>query len=332
MIIIILGDKENWQMVVHLYMDLDTKWHVLHYFSHDGLRDHGSHVEDFQCHMWHEILWVFLFWREGWKVVWGYEQVLVWRISWNLIIMIWGIPSFSIKGGGDSTWHHDDNGTSTNKSTGRYGGKGMHSYIIKITHKRSLHRIIRYLREHRYRVGYPHYTWIHWLFTLRLYMITFLPVFNMRVTCTEAKELMGLMRTSTGIVNSASVPSSDAVFCPWPGEATHWECRQSLSLLTVFVELYHGTRVEILSGKPCMKSRATKWRWHREGWPASREHWEHRLQREPGMLLWTPLGREIHKSPRIYTRRWCCPKWRSVGSKWSSWWRVLFGSSLPTLH
>ena len=48
-------------MVVHLYMDLDTKWHVLHYFSHDGLRDHGSHVEDFQCHMWHEILWVFLF-------------------------------------------------------------------------------------------------------------------------------------------------------------------------------------------------------------------------------------------------------------------------------
>ena len=31
-------------MVVHLYMDLDTKWHVLHYFSHDGLRDHGSWI------------------------------------------------------------------------------------------------------------------------------------------------------------------------------------------------------------------------------------------------------------------------------------------------
>lgn len=92
---------------------------------------------------------------------------------------LWEYLRFLSKEGGIQHWHHDDNGTSTNKSTGRYGGKGMHSYIIKITHKRSLHRIIRYLREHRYRVGYPHYTWIHWLFTLRLYMITFLPVCNM---------------------------------------------------------------------------------------------------------------------------------------------------------
>ena len=66
-------------MVVHLYMDLDTKWHVLHYFSHDGLRDHGSHVEDFQCHMSHEILWVFLFeekdgrWYGGMNKYW-YEE------------------------------------------------------------------------------------------------------------------------------------------------------------------------------------------------------------------------------------------------------------------
>lgn len=129
------------------------------------------------------------------------------------------------------------------------------------------------------------------------------------------------------------ISASDAVACLWLVQAIHRKHRSHCSnLVIVSAVLRHDALVWTVSGKPCMRNMAAECRQQQEGWPANTEDWEHRLLRELCTLLLRHLVAKSHILPKIRTRRRHFPRWPSAGSKWSSWWRLPFGSLQPILR